>query len=70
MNSPSAPEVEFSVGALLASMRGHREALQEGKKLTMRVTKLKLPAPAPKLKPRDISSLRTELKIRCSTQPP
>lgn len=59
----SAAGIEFNAADLLASLRGHREALESGKKLTMRVTELKLPARAPDLKPQQIAAIRAKLQV-------
>ncbi len=56
-------EIEFDVNLLLKSLRGHADALEGKRKLTMRTTTLRLAKPAPILRPRDISAIRTKLRL-------
>jgi putative transcriptional regulator len=59
----SAKEIEFDLGLLLQSLRGHAEHLERKKKLTMRVTKVCLPAPVNGIKPKEIAGIRQKLNV-------
>src|SRR4051812_40865565 len=60
---PSAKEIEFSLELLLESLRGHADHLAGKKKVTMRVTRLVLPAPLRNLRPNEISRIRHTLNV-------
>lgn len=56
-------EVVFDANLLLESLRGHADALEGKRKLTMRTTILRLAKPAPPLRARDIFAIREKLHI-------
>jgi len=59
----SAKQIEFDAELLLESLRGHADHLEGKKKLTMRVTKLILPAPLKQIKPKEIAGIRQKLNV-------
>jgi DNA-binding transcriptional regulator YiaG len=56
-------EIAFDSNVLIARLRDHAEALEGKRKLTMRTTTLCLAKPAPALRARDISAIRTQLRV-------
>jgi DNA-binding transcriptional regulator YiaG len=56
-------EIAFDGNVLIARLRDHAEALEGKRKLTMRTTTLCLAKPAPVLRARDISAIRTQLRV-------
>jgi putative transcriptional regulator len=59
----SAKEIEFSAEALLQSLRDHADHLEGEKKLTLRVSRLVLPAAVRAIRPKDIVEIRQKLKV-------
>ena len=59
----STKEIEFDAGLLLRSLRGHAEHLEGKKKLTMRVSRVLLPAPVNGINPKEISGIRQRLNV-------
>src|SRR6266567_9507159 len=59
----AAKEIEFDPDLLLESLRGHADHLDGKKKLTMRVTRLLLPAPLKRIKPKEIAGIRQKLNV-------
>jgi len=60
---PSGKEIEFSAELLLESLRGHADHLAGRKKLTMRLTRIVLPAPIKALRPKEITDIRHKLNV-------
>jgi len=58
-----AKEIAFDVNLLLESLRGHADALEGKRKVTMRTTTLNLAKPAPHLHSCDISAIREGLNL-------
>lgn len=58
-----AKEIEFNADELLLSLRDHADHLEGRKQVTMRVTKLTLPAQIKAIKPRQIISIRARLNV-------
>ena len=56
-------EISFDARLLLESLRGHADALEGKRKLTMRTTTLNLAKPAPLLRACDIRAIREKLHI-------
>ncbi|MEI7819343.1 MAG: transcriptional regulator [Verrucomicrobiota bacterium] len=56
-------EIAFDVNLLLESLRGHADALEGKRKITMRTTILRLAKPAPLLRARDIFAIREKLHV-------
>lgn len=56
-------EIAFDGNVLIARLREHADALEGKRKLTMRTTTLCLAKPAPTLRARDISAIRTQLRV-------
>ena len=56
-------EVAFDANLLLESLRGHADALEGKRKLTMRTITLNLAKPAPLLRAREICAIREKLQI-------
>lgn len=59
----SAKPINFETNLLLESLRGHADTLEGRAKVTMRTTTLSLAKPAPALRARDISAIRTRLRL-------
>lgn len=56
-------EVVFNANLLLESLRGHADALEGKRKLTMRTTIVRIAKPAPALRPGDIVAIREKLHV-------
>jgi DNA-binding transcriptional regulator YiaG len=56
-------EIVFGANLLLESLRGHADALEGKRKLTMRTRTLRLAKPAPELQARDICAIRESLRF-------
>jgi putative transcriptional regulator len=59
----SAKGIELDASVLLKSLRGHADHLEGRKKLTMRVTRLQLPAPVKAVNRKDIAGIRHRLNV-------
>ena len=59
----SVKEIEFNPELLLQSLRDHADHLEGRKKLTMRTSRLVLPAPIKVLRPTEITSIRQKLNV-------
>ena len=61
--APSAKQIDFNAGLLLRSLRGHADHLEGKTKLTLRVSRIVLPAPLKPIKPKQIAGIRRKLNI-------
>jgi len=59
----SAKQIELDADLLLQSLRGHADHLEGKKKLTLRVTRLVLPARIKGIKPKEIAGIREALNL-------
>lgn len=59
----SRQEIAFDGNVLIARLREHADAVEGKRKLTLRTTSLRLAKPAPALRARDISGIRTQLRL-------
>lgn len=58
-----AKEIEFDASDLIAAVEGVRDHLKGKRKLTMRTTRVSLPARAPDISPDEIAAARKSLNV-------
>ena len=56
-------EIQFNVNDLLEAVEGVRDHVEGKRKVTLRTTEVKIPAPAPEISPEEIVAARESLNL-------